>query len=99
MAPFFVTRKLGPVATTPRSVPRANVTLISGADADETAADGDLNGAFTGCLLGEAGGGGQSWGELFAATAARMSRVCSYQHPQWIRVSGAALDGERVFAL
>ena len=99
VAPFFVTRKLGPAAALGRSVPQANVTLVAGADADETAADGDLNGAFTGCLLAAAAGGGQTWGELFAATAARMSRVCAYQHPQWIRVSGAALDGERVFAL
>jgi len=101
VAPMWVVRKLraGAAQGEPEEKGlKSNLTLLSACDVDETAEDGELNGAFTGALVRSATGGKQTWAELYAATAGWMSRTTPRQRPQMVEVSGESLGGREVFA-
>jgi len=86
VAPLFVTRNLPVLRLAPASV-QANVVLLAACQRDETAGDGDDNGAFTGSFL-EAMAPGQTWQSWMDATARLMSRNFPEQHPQLVSLNG-----------
>lgn len=93
VAPLFVTKSL-PVLRMLDATIQANVLLLAACQRDETAEDGDMNGAFTGSLLNCAGEG-LTWQQWFDATARLMSKDFPSQHPQLLTLNGS-LSGHPV---
>jgi hypothetical protein len=98
VAPLWVTARLHKHAPVRTGNPVCNYTLLSACGSDETAADGDQYGAFTGGLLDKVAGGAQTWGQWHAETLKVVSRVNPYQHPRMIQVSGEQIANQPVFA-
>lgn len=91
VAPLWVTRDL-PVTPAKGDAPiAANVLLLAACQRDETAGDGDLNGAFTGSLLASLGDG-MTWRQWFDATTRYMSRNFPDQHPAIVSLNGTVAD-------
>lgn len=94
VAPLFVTR--GMVA--PRKPPvkiSANVIILASSARDETSADGEINGAFTGTML-DTLVETMTWREWLAACARVMSRNFPAQHPELIELGGSGLPNQRI---
>lgn len=98
VAPLWVTRGRAIPSQQPRLFLPANIALLSACDADETAEDGDRNGAYTETLLETVQGGAQTWQAWHTATLARMTRLHPRQHPQLLSVAGTPQLGAPIFA-
>lgn len=99
VAPWWVTRQLLRAAREgPRGTPKCNYMLLTACNSFQTAADGEQYGAFTGSLLGQAAGGGETWKDWFTMTKEYMGRHHPRQTPQMIHVAGGDLGGYTIFA-
>jgi hypothetical protein len=98
VAPLYVTRGRALPSAAPRAFLPANIALLTACDSDETAEDGEDNGAYTETLLATMTGGAQTWSAWHAATASRMSRTHPRQHPQLLTISGTPQLTTPVFA-
>lgn len=89
VAPFHVARQTLPAPVVRTGDIAANVALLTACRADEVAADGEMNGAFTGSNLTNLTTSVTTWGDWYAAVQAYMLRYFPRQHPQWIDLNGS----------
>ena len=82
----------------PRRPVQADVLLLSAAQDNEAAADGDGNGAFTAALV-EIWSGGNFEGDYYALHAQLYHRLTPGQHPQILALRPSAFPLQRPFTI